>query len=135
MSYSGRRRTGRATRERVESMGATIGTRLMIWWKGERVGEDDFGNAYYREKAGGKRRWVIFAGRPEASKVPPEWHAWLHRTVEEAPSESAPPRHDWEKAHLPNLTGTDHAYRPPGSLIGGGVRAPATGDYEPWRPN
>jgi NADH:ubiquinone oxidoreductase subunit len=40
----------------------------------------------------------------------------------------------WEKEHLPNLTGTAAAYRPPGSLLGGGQRAPATGDYEAWQP-
>ncbi len=116
-------------------MGATIGTRLYSWWKGEQVGKDDFGNAYYREKDGGTRRWVIFAGQPEASKVPPEWHAWLHRTVDAPPSESAPRRHAWEKEHLPNLTGTDNAWHPPGSLMGGGQRKAATGDYEPWTPD
>ena len=114
-------------------MGATLGTRLMTWWKGEPVGEDGFGNRYYRERAGGRRRWVIFKGEPEASKVPPEWHAWLHRTTDETPRGDRPAR-PWEKPHLPNLTGTAAAYVPPGSLLHGGHRAPATGDYEPWRP-
>lgn len=113
-------------------MGATIGTRLMTWWKGEKVGQDAFGNTYYREK-GGRRRWVIYRGRPEASKVPPDWHAWLHHTVAEPPAPE-PPARPWEKPHVPNLTGTPHAYRPLGSLLEGGRRARATGDYEAWRP-
>ena len=33
-----------------------------------------------------------------------------------------------------NMTGTPEAYRPPGSILGRGVRAKATGDYKPWRP-
>jgi len=117
----------------MRGMGATVGTRLMTWWKGELVGEDRFGNRYYREKGGGRRRWVIYNGIPEASKVPPEWHAWLHRTVD-APPDANAPAPVWLQEHLPNLTGTDAAYLPPGSLQHGGKRAHATGDYEPWRP-
>lgn len=113
-------------------MGATIGTRLMTWWKGERVGEDQFGNVYYRERRG-RRRWVIYKGRPEASKVPPAWHAWLHHTIEAPPTDDYQPA-SWEKPHVPNLTGTPHAYRPSGSLLEGGRRPQATGDYEPWQP-
>ena len=32
------------------------------------------------------------------------------------------------------MTGTPLAYHPPGSVLRGGQRAPATGDYEPWTP-
>lgn len=114
-------------------MAATIGTLLMTWWKGTKVGVDSFGNTYYRQRKS-DRRWVIFKGRPEASKVPGEWHAWLHHTVDEPPSEAPRATYPWDKEHLPNLTGTEHAYRPPGSLLEGGERAQATGDYEAWRP-
>jgi NADH:ubiquinone oxidoreductase subunit len=124
----------------------TIGTRLYTWWKGQLVGTDEFGNQYYREKGdrptvkgGGmlsrERRWVIYNGEVEASRVPPEWHAWLHHTVETPPPSGAPKRrYPWQKPHQPNLTGTPLAYRPPGSLLRGGRRARATGDYEPWTP-
>jgi len=115
----------------------TIGTLLYTKLKGELVGRDAFGNRYYRERrrpAGRRRkRWVWYAGDPEASKVPPEWHAWLHYTVDEVPSEDRP-RRPWQKEHQPNLTGTAYAYRPPGHALEGGHRAKATGDYEPWTP-
>ncbi len=114
-------------------MGATIGTRLMTWWKGKLVGEDQFGNRYYAEKAG-DRRWVIYQGMPEASKVPPAWHAWLHYTTDEVPSADSAYAQSWEQTHIPNLTGTTAAYRPSGSLAGDGKRDAATGDYEAWRP-
>ncbi|MDP6564350.1 MAG: NADH:ubiquinone oxidoreductase subunit NDUFA12 [Alphaproteobacteria bacterium] len=114
-------------------MGATVGTRLMTWWKGQLVGEDQFGNKYYTEKSGGGRRWVIYEGAPEASKVPPEWHAWLHRTVDEPPLGERPPI-PWERQHQENLTGTAAAHRPAGSVLAEGRRPKATGDYEAWTP-
>jgi NADH:ubiquinone oxidoreductase subunit len=123
--------------------GITLGTRLYTWLRGEEVGRDQFGNRYYREKGGGhvhpdsirkERRWVIYNGEVEASRVPPEWHAWLHHTVKEAPAGGEPPRRPWQKEHLPNLTGTTLAYRPPGHTLKGGRRDKGTGDYEPWTP-
>jgi len=123
----------------------TLGTRLLTWFRGELVGTDSFGNRYYREKGtrklvrgGGRasreKRWVIYDGEVEASKVPSEWHAWLHHTVEEAPRPGDRPHYPWQREHEPNLTGTPLAYRPRGSLLRGGHRARATGDYEPWKP-
>ena len=117
--------------------------RLFTWLKGEEVGRDTFGNRYFREKGGSslhpdslrkERRWVIFDGETEASRVPPDWHAWLHHTVTESPSPGGPARRPWEKEHRPNLTGTGQAYRPPGHTLSGGKRARGTGDYEPWTP-
>lgn len=112
---------------------------LLTWRRGEKVGTDRFGNVYYRDKTGkrGKeRRWVIYAGEPEASKVPPEWHGWLHYTVAEPlPEQSSQFHKPWQKEHLPNLSGSVQAYRPPGHQYVGGQRVQATGDYEPWTPN
>jgi NADH:ubiquinone oxidoreductase subunit len=110
---------------------SAFGTRLLTWWKGELVGRDQFGNSYFREK-GGDRRWVIYRGRIEASKVPPEWHAWLHRITDEIPKPE--PRREWQREHVPNLTGTPFAYRPAGH-IERGRHARATGEYQPWRPS
>ena len=116
----------------------TIGTRLFTWLRGELVGSDDQGNRYFQEKkpvAGRKtRRWVMYNGVAEASRVPPDWHGWLHYTFDKPPTVDPLPRKAWEKAHKPNLTGTLDAYRPPGALAEGGQRAPSTGDYEAWKP-
>jgi NADH:ubiquinone oxidoreductase subunit len=117
----------------------TIGTRLFTWLKGEVVGTDAFGNRYFQEKrpASGypARRWVIYKGASEASKVAAEWHGWLHHTVVAPPTAGAAAQRPWQKEHLPNLTGTEFAYRPPGYTLKGGKRSKATGDYEPWRPS
>ena len=114
--------------------GQTIGTRLYTARKGERVGEDEAGNVFY-QTANGARRWVIYSGAAEASHVSPDWHGWLHHTFEKPPTEQPLARRDWEKPHSPNMTGTDEAYHPPGSVLTAARRARVSGDYEAWSPN
>ena len=119
--------------------GATIGTLFTIAKRGELIGTDESGNKYYQSRDtvsydGRKRRWVVYNGYAEASKVTPDWHGWLHYTFDEPPTEAPLPRRRWEKDHLPNLTGTVHAWRPKGSLTRGGERAAATSDYQAWSP-
>ena len=111
--------------------GQTLGTRLMTRFKGVKVGEDGEGNAYYRNRDD-SRRWVIYAGEPEASKVPADWHGWLHRTFDENPAETPLAHKAWEKPHHDNLTGSAAAYAPAGSLR---QAHPADRrDYEAWQP-
>lgn len=111
--------------------GQTVATRFYTWRKGQKVGEDAQGNTYF-QTAGGVRRWVIFNGEVEASRIAPEWHGWLHHTWQEPPTVAPLPRKVWEKPHVPNMTGSDLAYRPPGSLLSAG---PAVArDYEAWTP-
>ncbi len=105
----------------------------MTWWKGVAIGKDEFNNRYFAEKSGGNRRWVIYEGIPEASKVPAEWHAWLHHTVDEAPLGERPTI-PWGKTHVRNLTGTAAAYRPGGSILGNGERQKSGSDYQAWTP-
>ena len=111
--------------------GQTLGTQFYTWRKGERVGEDTQGNIFYQTRDR-KRRWVIFNGEAEASRVDPNWHGWLHHTFKEPPTESPLPKKAWEKPHHENLTGTALAYAPAGSL-----RRPVPEerrDYEAWSP-
>ena len=118
--------------------GATIGTSLFSRRNGNGVGEDSLGNLYFEAKKaenGFRRRWVIYSGSNDASRVTPEWHGWLHNTVEAVPDQGLPPARAWEKPALANLTGTPAAYRPAGALEKGGRRAAATGDYEAWSPD
>ena len=101
--------------------GATIGTRFTIAKRGEHVGTDEFGNKYYEAKDhssydGRKRRWVVYEGYADATKVSPDWHGWLRYTFDLPPTEAPLLRRPWEKDHLPNLTGTPMAWRPQGSL-------------------
>ena len=113
--------------------GHTVGTGLFTWRHGEQVGSDDQGNRYYREKRGPKR-WVLYNGEVEASRIPPEWHAWLHYTVDKTPIEQPPVVKAWEKDHQPNLTGTAGAYHPAGSLPVSDAAKPQR-DYQAWSPD
>jgi NADH:ubiquinone oxidoreductase subunit len=121
--------------------GATIGVRWTIARMGSPIGEDEFGNRYYEARTnkesydGRKRRWVVFKGYAEASKVSPDWHGWLHHTFDLPPTIEPLHRRAWEKDYLPNLTGTLEAWRPSGSLARTGERPAATGDYQAWRPD
>jgi NADH:ubiquinone oxidoreductase subunit len=116
-----------------------IGTVIYTWINGKLCGTDEFENRYYfakKDKLRGKeRRWVMFKGDVEASKVPPEWHAWLHHTSDVPLTEDAAQAKAWQKPHEPNLTGTVGAYRPSGHDVLGGEHAPSSGDYEPWSPS
>ena len=91
--------------------GQTFGTQFYTWRHGKRVGEDAEGNIYYQSKDGA-RRWVIYNGEAEASRVSPEWHGWLHHTYQEPPTATPLAHKPWEKPHVPNLTGSALAYRP-----------------------
>ena len=114
--------------------GASTGTRLHSWRNGREVGADAAGTAYFEGRKDG-RRWVIYAGSNDVSRVPPEWYAWLTRQIDAVPDEALPPPPPFLRAATPNLTGTPLAYRPSGALERGGHRAAATGDYQAWTPD
>lgn len=113
---------------------------LTLFTRARYVGKDQDGNRYYRGKPrkgyNKDRRFVRFTnGIPEASQVPPEFHAWLHHQTDTFPDlEKNTYRKAWQKPHVPNLTGTTLAYRPPGHLLKEGTRPRAVGDYEAWTP-
>lgn len=119
--------------------GNTWGTRLFTWRRGELVGQDDQGNRYYVQRRGVgpiglPRRWVIYKNMSEASQVPPEWHGWLHFTVDTPPTKETYVAKSWQKPHQMNHTGTPQAWRPKGSILSPGQRARVTGDYKAWKP-
>ncbi|MEM1106359.1 MAG: NADH:ubiquinone oxidoreductase subunit NDUFA12 [Pseudomonadota bacterium] len=129
--------------------------RLFTWWNGftlgawfdirrraNFVGEDEFGNRYFEDRRASLgtstfyRRYVVYEGLAEPSKIPPDWHGWLHHALEEPPTESPLPRRNWEKDHKPNLTGTLLASKPKGSLsTPGGKRQETYADYDAWTPD
>lgn len=113
--------------------GQTIGTQLFTWRRGQRVGADAQGNVFYQTRDA-KRRWVIYNGESQASRVSPDWHGWLHFTWDQPPTTQPLAHKPWEVPHHENLTGTAAAYAPAGSIRRAGAAAPARSDYEAWRP-
>lgn len=112
---------------------STMGTMWDTFLHGKKIGTDDSGNIYYTCKKN-ERRWVIYNGEIEASRIPPEWHAWLHRLVKDPPTIAPLPKKEWEKDHLPNLTGSPKSYFPHDNKGGEKGRPTCTGDYEAWTP-
>src|SRR3546814_18987955 len=104
---------------------ATAITRLITLMRGEDVGTDGFGNRYYRDrripKYGRRRRWVVYNGEDEASRVPPEWHHWLPYTTDEVPPGAEAKRRPCPREHLPYMAGAGLTTRRPVHTLQGGV--------------
>lgn len=111
----------------------SVEARIFTFFNGREAGRDEFGNRYFVHRKDGKRRWVLYKGIDEASKVPPGWHRWLHHKTDETPDPARLP-YAWEKPHLPNLSGTKFAYVPPGHVLRGEKRKNTEDDYTPWQP-
>lgn len=122
--------------------GSTFGTWLGTKFGGEHVGTDFQGNKYYRSRkkipaganspfAGRERRWVIYNGANDSSRVPAEWHGWLHNSYDAVPQSHLPPPRIWEVEYTPNATGTDKAHLPHPELRAGAEKAAG---YEAWNP-
>lgn len=119
--------------------GNTWSNRIYTAARGRHVGTDAEGNKYYVQSKGigplgVPRRWVIYKNGAEASKITPDWHGWMHYTVDTPPTDETYQPRSWQKPHQTNTTGTAQAYRPPGSILASGRRPEATGDYKPWKP-
>ena len=111
--------------------------RLIISITSVRLGADQLGNSYYESRfrknyLGHKIRYVLYHGLVEASKIPPQWHAWLHYMTDKLPDHSTQDNYKWQKNPLPNLTGTKFAYLPINSKSG--KRKNVSSDYMPWYP-
>jgi len=91
----------------------TLGTFIYTLFTGKLVGEDEFGNKYYSNST--EKRWVIYNTKVESSKIPPEWHLWIHFLTKDKPSKNLN-KFKWQKKHNENLTGTSKAYKPDGML-------------------
>ncbi len=105
-------------------------TKIFTLIYGKKVGEDQYGNKYYKAqprtkwwqfrrpaptKWGRERRWVAYNKKfmkngIEASAVPAEWNIWLHYISDEPLDISK--KHEWEKEFIANPTGTKEAIFP-----------------------
>ena len=88
----------------------TFGTRLKTIFFGKLVGSDSNGNKYYQSKNG--KRWVIYSGEIDASKIPSEWYSWIHFTKNRIENKHKLEKYNWQKSHQSNQTGTENAYYP-----------------------
>ncbi len=110
----------------------TLGVRLWTYLNGRLVAEDENKNRYYSNK-NDTRRWVVYSGEIDASKVTPEWNNWLRFTSDNIPTENDS-RHAWQQDHMPNQTGTINAYSPKSSSFNR-KKSDRDLEYEKWKPN
>ena len=121
--------------------GQTFGTQLWTWLYGELVGEDEFGNRYFRTRGGKidptllmraalgdlQRRRRALDGAAVVARLAASHgrYAADRRNLQAAAvAEAAPPESD----------GHAGAQRPTGSTLAQGRRPKATGDYKAWTP-
>ena len=70
---------------------------IFTWWNSQTFGtfcthyffwkicwKDEFGNKYYQNKK--NKRWVIYKGEINASKITSDWFSWMHHTTNKIPS-------------------------------------------------
>ena len=88
----------------------TLGTFLHTIFFGKLMGRDEFGNKYYQNKKG--KRWVIYNGEINASKITSDWFSWIHHISNTVPNEKTINKYSWQKPHKDNKTGTKDSYKP-----------------------
>ncbi len=114
----------------------TIGTRLFTWLHGRAVGHDAQGNRYFDERRPRRglrsRRWVLYAGVPEASRRAAGMARLAALHDRRADRRQAAPAVAEAARAEPDRHGG--GYFPPGHDYRGGQRPIASGDYEAWTP-
>tara|TARA_B100001121_G_C18611723_1_gene584779 strand:+ start:295 stop:654 length:360 start_codon:yes stop_codon:yes gene_type:complete len=88
----------------------TLGTFLYTIFFGKFVGQDEYGNKYYKNTK--DSRWVIYNGEINASKITSDWFSWMHHTTNKVPSSKKDDKYFWQKPHKDNKTGSQKAYKP-----------------------
>ena len=88
----------------------TLGTKLKTFFSGKLIGVDSTGNKYYQDKKG--KRWVIYSGEIDASKITSEWYSWIHFTKNAIENKHELDKYKWQKPHQSNQTGSVNAYHP-----------------------
>ena len=73
----------------------------------------------------------IYKGEVNASKITSDWYSWIHNISNNIPTEQGQKKFSWQKEHEENLTGTDKAYKPEGSLSSDSKKKVVK--YEIWK--
>lgn len=94
---------------------------------GQYVGSDIYNNQYYViTRTGQQKRWVIYNGIYDPSKIPVEWHRWLHFNQALIPI-------NYSQKWIPNVTGTHFIQNSITSIEN--IPQSALRCYENWSPD
>lgn len=90
--------------------------RIYLNFAGTKVGVDDYGNKYFELKRtdsfGRKKRYCLYNGKPEASKISPEWFPFMHYQIEASDVIKNRKQYKWQRNALPDLTLSEIKYLP-----------------------
>ncbi len=86
-----------------------------------KVGEDEYGNEFFELKTtdylGRKKRYCLYRGVVEASKISPEWHPFMHYQIEARDVKSTYKQYKWQKPFVPDTTLSSNKYLPKSHLL------------------
>lgn len=112
-----------------------LSTYIYTFLFGKFVGKDEFQNSYYRSNNllhKKEKRWVIYKGIVESTKIPPLWHRWIHFITNELPNEKRVEKLSWQKEHRANFTATSMSYHPNSDKNYTYKKIPI--HYQAWKP-
>ena len=119
-----------------------LGLYIYTFFKGKFVGKDERNNKYYKSNIAygtkKEKRWVLYNNKRknDPTFINPDWHAWLHHTINDIPNNSkTKKKFYWQKKLSPNQTGTEKAYQPIGHLLNKNKSKHKIKIYESWDPN
>ena len=110
----------------------TFGTRVFTFLNGKKVGSDSDGNIFYVHKKNANKRWVIYNGLMDASRIQAIWHDWIHHRTDEIPNQQDLENLDWYKHHKSNTTGTIDSYFP--NQLNSNISQNLQKHYKAWQP-
>lgn len=99
---------------------------LYTHFLGQKVGTDAFGNQYFQHKhPKNTKKWVVYNGINDPSKIPVNWYMWLHSNIKDEPKENLS---SWQ----PNVTQTPFAFKGTNSIEN--IEPNRSNNYSKWVP-
>ena len=89
---------------------------IYLQFFGNKVGEDEYGNQFFelnrKDYLGRKKRYCLYKGIPEASKISPEWHPFMHYQIDAKNVRTTFKQYKWQKPYVPDTTLSKNKYLP-----------------------
>lgn len=86
-----------------------------------KVGEDEYGNQFFELKRtdylGRKKRYCLYKGYVEASKISPEWHPFMHYQIAAKDVKTTYKQYKWQKPAIPDTTLSNYKFLPKNHML------------------
>jgi NADH:ubiquinone oxidoreductase subunit len=95
--------------------------RIYLHFFATKVGSDEYGNQFFELKTsdylGRKKRYCLYNGYVEASKISPEWHPFMHYQIEAKAVKKTFKQYKWQKPFVPDTTLSGSKFLPKNHLL------------------